>query len=249
MPDGGQLSFAARNVELPERLQFLGFEIPPGRYVCATVADTGTGIAPEVLERMFEPFFTTKPTGKGTGLGLSTVLGIVKSHGGLVEVETRVGAGSKFIVYLPAATVDAAPVDDAQRPPMPRGNGETVLVVDDEVGILHVTRAILLANGYRVITAKNGAEGVDRFSEQGALIKAVVTDIMMPAMDGLAMTRVLRKINSGLPVIATTGMMNPPGEPDRAVQLRELGVKHFLRKPCEARELLVALHEALRAEG
>jgi signal transduction histidine kinase len=109
MPQGGELSFTARNVELHERLQFLDFEIPPGRYICVSVTDTGTGIASEFLERMFEPFFTTKPTGKGTDLGLSTVLGIVKSHGGLVEVETRVGSGSKFSVYLPAVPDEMAP--------------------------------------------------------------------------------------------------------------------------------------------
>jgi PAS domain S-box-containing protein len=245
MPQGGELIFTARNVELRERLQYLDFEIPPGRYVCVSVADTGTGITTDVLERMFEPFFTTKPTGKGTGLGLSTVLGIVKSHGGLVEAETVVGAGSKFSVFLPAVPAEVAAAVADRRPELPQGRGETVLLVDDEAGILHVTKSTLVANGYRVITARNGTQALDRLAEQGAAIKAVVTDIMMPTMDGLAMTRVLRRINPALPVIATTGMMNPPGEEDRTGHLRELGVSHFLHKPFQAEELLGALRMAL----
>ena len=248
LPQGGELSFTARNVELSAPLEFLDFEIPPGRYVCVSVADTGTGIAPEVLERMFEPFFTTKPTGKGTGLGLSTVLGIVKSHGGLVEVETRVGAGSTFTVYLPAVPAEAASAVPDERPSLPQGRGETILLVDDEAGILQVTRSMLVAKGYRVITAVDGAQALERLAEQGAAIKAVVTDIMMPAMDGLAMVRELRRDHPTLPVIATTGLLNPPGEEDRAGQLRALGVKNFLRKPFAAEELLTALREALDAK-
>jgi PAS domain S-box-containing protein len=245
MPEGGELSFTGSNVELREPLQFLDFEIPPGRYVSVAVADTGTGISHEIIERMFQPFFTTKPIGKGTGLGLSTVLGIVKSHGGLVEVETRQGAGSKFTVFLPAAPAEVAPAVSNRPPSLPQGRGETILLVDDEAGIVQVAKSMLVANGYRVIAAKDGVEALDRLAEQGAAIKVVVTDIMMPAMDGLAMTRALHRINPTLPVIASTGLLNPPGEEDRAGQLRELGVKHFLRKPFQAEELLAALREVL----
>jgi PAS domain S-box-containing protein len=245
MPAGGQLGFTARNVELQAPLEFMDFEIPPGRYVSVSVTDTGIGIAPDVMERMFEPFFTTKPTGKGTGLGLSTVLGIVKSHGGLVEVQSRRGGGSTFIVYLPAAAVGATAAAFEEAPALPQGQGQTILVVDDEAGIRQVTRSMLEANGYAVITAKDGADALARFGEQGHAIAAVVTDIMMPCMDGLALARALRKLHPRLPLVATTGLMNPPSEPGRTDQLRELGVGHFLHKPFQAADLLTTLQEAL----
>ncbi len=245
MPEGGQLSFTASNVELRERLQFLDFDIPPGRYISLSVADTGTGIAPETMERMFEPFFTTKPAGKGTGLGLSTVLGIVKSHGGLVEVKSRVGAGSTFTVFLPAAPQDASATTFIQNPALPQGRGETLLVVDDETGILQVSKSTLEANGYRVLTAKDGKQALARFAEARQTIDAVVTDIMMPAMDGLGLTRSLRQMNPSVPIVVVTGLMNPPGEEDRAAQLRELGVRHFIYKPFKAEDLLSTLHQVL----
>jgi PAS domain S-box-containing protein len=244
MPGGGQLTLAARNVELRAPLHYMDFEIPPGRYVSVSVADTGTGIEPKVLERMFEPFFTTKPAGKGTGLGLSTVLGIVKSHGGLVEVQTKMGAGATFTVYLPA-TSTAAPVNLPARSRLPQGRGETILVVDDEAGILQVTRSMLLGNGYKVVTAREGMQALARYTEHRHGISAVVTDIMMPFMDGLALTTELRQMNGSLPVVVTTGLTNPPGEADRADQLRALGVSHILRKPFAAEELLKALREVL----
>jgi PAS domain S-box-containing protein len=245
MPDGGQLSFTAQNVELRQCLQFLDFEIRPGRYISFNVTDTGTGIPPEIIERMFEPFFTTKPAGKGTGLGLSTVLGIVKSHGGLVEVKSQVGAGSTFTVFLPAEAAQTQPGVSEEQAALCQGRGETILVVDDEAGILQVSKSILEANGYRVIAAKNGTQALARLSEPSHVIQAVVTDIMMPSMDGLALTRALRQSNPRLPVVAMTGLMNPPGEEDRAAQLRGLAVRHFLRKPFEAQELLSLINEAL----
>ena len=223
----------------------MDFEIPPGRYVSISVADTGTGIEPEVLERIFEPFFTTKPTGKGTGLWLSTVLGIVKSHGGLVEVKTKVGGGSTFTVLLPAAVSERASVAEPQRPALPQGRGETVLLVDDEPSIRRVTRSILVANGYKVVTAKEGMQALARFNEHGHSIDAVITDIMMPFMDGLALTRALKERKPTLPILATTGLVNPPGEQDRTAQLRELGVRHLLNKPFDAETLLATLRQML----
>jgi len=163
-----------------------------------------------------------------------------------VEVETKPGAGSKFTVLLPAAAAEAPAAPIPQSPSLPQGQGETILVVDDEAGILHLTKATLLANGYQVVTARHGAEGIEKFSEHAPSIRTVVTDIMMPVMDGLAMTRALRNLDSRVPIIASTGLMNPPGEEDRAGKLRDLGVRHFLRKPFQAEELLMMLHETLR---
>lgn len=242
---GGQLSFTARNVDLHEPREFLGFQIPPGRYISVSVADNGTGIAPENLERVFEPFFTTKPAGKGTGLGLSTVLGIVKSHRGLVEVQSRMGAGSIFTLYFPVASVPAAAPDSAQRIPPNGGRGETVLVVDDEPTILEITRSTLEAGGYRVRTARNGTEALTVFFQEADRVDAVLTDIMMPSMDGLTLARSLRKLKEKLPIIAATGLLNATQEEDRGAQLRELGVKHVLKKPFNTDDLFLTLRQAL----
>jgi PAS domain S-box-containing protein len=246
MPQGGQLSFTIANIELRHRFQFLDFEIPPGRYVSFSVQDTGTGISPEIIERMFEPFFTTKPAGKGTGLGLSTVLGIVRSHNGLVEVRSQPGLGSTFTVYLPAAPIDAPKEPAAHRVTPARGQGETILVVDDESGILEITQSTLESNGYKVLTAANGAKGLAIFMEKSQVIKAVVTDLMMPVMDGMALIRTLRKTSPTLPIIAATGLKNPAGDEDRTTRLQELGIKRILYKPFQSEELLTALDESLR---
>jgi PAS domain S-box-containing protein len=246
MPNGGNLVLAAANVEESKPVQFMDFEIPPGRYISIRVADTGSGIDPKTLERIFEPFFTTKPAGKGTGLGLSTVLGIVKSHGGLVRVETKPGAGSTFTVLLPASKNTAqASTSPEPATPLPRGNGETVLLVDDEPGVLQVTRSTLESNGYQVEIARDGAQAIAMLKERGQSINAIVTDIMMPHMDGLALTRTLRKSHPSMPIVAATGLLNPPGEEDRAGQLRKMGVSHFLHKPFHAEELLTALRQVL----
>ena len=249
MPEGGQLTFAGGNVTLTESLEFQDFEIPPGRYVRVSVADTGTGIPPEVVERIFEPFFTTKSPGKGTGLGLSTVLGIIKSHGGLVEVTSTPGSGSTFTVFLPAAPV-GTPVPAPAEIPMPtRGRGETVLVVDDEAAILQVTQSSLQANGYQVLTAREGARALAVFNEHRGSIRAVVTDIMMPVMDGVALARALRQVAPSIPIIAATGLKNPPGERDRVAELRDLGVAHFLYKPFHTEDLLKILDTVLQTPG
>jgi PAS domain S-box-containing protein len=245
MPDGGQLTVSAGNLELRGPRQFLGFAIPPGRYVRVTVADTGTGIKPELIDQIFEPFFTTKPPGKGTGLGLSTVLGIVKSHGGLVEVQSRPKQGAQFTFYLPAAPATPAPETTPERSSLPQGNGETVLVVDDEPGILQVAQSILETNGYRVCTAGDGKQALAKLGELGQSVQAVLTDVMMPSMDGLALTRALRQTRPSLPIVVMTGLMNPTQDEDRAPKLRELGVRHILAKPFLTDDLLAILRAAL----
>ena len=250
MPQGGQLEFRASDIELREPRQFMDFEIPAGRYVKVSVRDTGSGIASEVLERMFEPFFTTKPTGRGTGLGLSTVLGIVKSHGGLVEVETRLGEGSTFSVYFPTAPPGGVtPTVMSESSALLKGKGEMVLIVDDEPGILQMGLAILAASGYKAVTAKDGAEALGKFAEYHQQVRAIITDVMMPNMDGVALIRSARRLNSSVPAIVSTGLMNAPGEEDRTNELRDLGVKHFLRKPFATEDMLNALYLALHSES
>src|SRR6185436_9465639 len=152
MPEGGTLTVTAENFTLDSDIQHNGAMILPGYYVLVKVTDTGSGISPEVLDKIFDPFFTTKAPGKGTGLGLSTVLGIIKSHGGFVQVQTEVNKGTTFLVHLPAQegaqtlSVDPEPRD------LPPGHGELLLAVDDEVGVLTMTKETLEAFGYRVLT-------------------------------------------------------------------------------------------------
>ena len=163
-----------------------------------------------------------------------------------MQVESKPGLGSTFTIYLPASPAEAVAPAAPQASSPRRGRGETILVVDDEAGVLQVTKSMLEANGYQVTTARNGIQAIARVTEQGPSIKAIITDIMMPQMDGLALTRSVRKLQPDLPIVAATGLLNPPGEDDRAGQFRDLGVHHFLLKPFHAEDLLTTLQEALR---
>jgi hypothetical protein len=243
MPDGGTLVLSAENVQVPKAKTDLFAQAKAGPHVLMRVSDTGEGIPPAIMERIFEPFFTTKGQGKGTGLGLSTVLGIVRSHGGFVDVESEPGRGSTFKVYLPAQPAEET--EHLRRAPAasPRGSGEWVLVVDDEANIRDMTRTTLLKHGYEVLVAANGKEALDLLSARADQVKAVVTDIVMPVMDGEVLVRAMKESCPQTPVIACSGW----GQEDLQAQLRALGVKTFLEKPYEAAELLAALHEYLNA--
>jgi len=240
MPQGGLLSISAENLTLDAQYAALNPEAKPGRYVLIRVEDSGTGIPPEILEKIFDPFFTTKEVGKGTGLGLYTSLGIVKSHGGFVRVSSEVNQGTRFQVYIPA---DAAEVAEAAstETTLPRGAGETVLVVDDERIVREITRQTLETFGYRVVLACDGAEAVGKIASDGKNISVVVTDIAMPVMDGAAMIQVLRRFNPRLPVIVTSGQASK----EQLAKIGGLEEKHVLAKPYTAEELLKTLKAAL----
>jgi two-component system, cell cycle sensor histidine kinase and response regulator CckA len=243
MPHGGEITVRAENVALDENYARMHLEARPGRYVMISVADTGLGIAAEALPRIFEPFFTTKEVGKGTGLGLSTALTIVRSHGGFVNVYSEPRKGTQFAVYLPAVeAAEAAPAPP--RPDLPGGDGELILVVDDEEAIRQITKATLETFGYRVITAADGTEAVALYAQKGAGVAAVITDMMMPFMDGVATIRALQKMNPHVRIIAASGL---PGT-DKAAELSASGVRLFLAKPYTAERLLKALAEVLRGE-
>ena len=161
MPNGGTLTINIENCVLDKQYAAMHIQAKPGRYVNINVTDSGTGIPPEILDKIFEPFFTTKPLNKGTGLGLSTVLAIVESHDGLVDVYSEPGKGTTFKVYLPATeTSSAAHNEQVEEANLPRGHGETILLIDDEISILTITGQTLQTYGYRVLTASDGAEGV-----------------------------------------------------------------------------------------
>ena len=243
MPEGGTLTIFAENVTLDEHFAGLDGEAHPGAYVLLKVEDTGTGIPAKVIAQIFDPFFTTKEVGKGTGLGLSTTLTIVKSHGGFVRVESKLGRGSKFSIYLPAESGPrAAPEAAAEaKAELPRGQGALILVVDDEAAVRQITEQTLQLFGYRVVLAADGIEAVATYTRNRGEIAAVITDLNMPVMDGFATIQILRRLNPQLPIIATTGL----AVENQLSRVTELGITHFLRKPCTAEALLKVLKDVL----
>ncbi|HEY9744172.1 MAG TPA: response regulator [Coleofasciculaceae cyanobacterium] len=239
MPHGGILSIFAENLFIDENYARLNFDAKVGSYIVVTVADTGNGIPAEILDRIFEPFFTTKEIGKGTGLGLSTVLGIVKSHGGFVNVSSEVGKGTQFKVYLPVAeAAQTEPVEDLE---LPKGHGELILVVDDEPAIRDITKTSLQTYNYRTLTASDGIEAVALYVEHQEEISVVLTDMMMPSMDGPTTIRTLQKINPQVKIIAVSGLA--PNE--KLTKAVGASVKTFLSKPYTVKELLTTLQSVL----
>jgi hypothetical protein len=246
MPSGGTLSISAENVFIDEGYTRMNIEAGVGPYVVITVSDTGVGIPPGIRERIFEPFFTTKEVGKGTGLGLSTAFGIVKGHGGFINVYSEVGKGATFKVYLPAIeTVEVKEARAKKTRDLPRGDGELILVVDDEASVCETARATLEEYGYRVITAGDGAEAVAVYVERADEVSAIIMDMVMPVMDGWASIRAIRRINPGARVIAVSGLM----EKERLNELKKMGVDVFLPKPYTSEAILRNLHEIIKRGG
>jgi two-component system, cell cycle sensor histidine kinase and response regulator CckA len=241
MPYGGRLTIEAEEIHVDQTFAIMNIEAKRGPHVVITVTDTGVGIPPEIIDKIFEPFFTTKERGKGTGLGLSTVIGIVKNHGGFVNVYSEVGKGTRFKVYLPVVDTGHLGTADELRTEIPIGHGEMILVIDDEAAIREIARQTLESCGYRVLTANDGAEAVALYAEQKDEIKAVLTDMMMPYMDGLATIRALHRLDPRVKIIATSGLDIDGGLIDNAVY----GVKAFLSKPYTAEKLLLTLTEVL----
>ncbi|WP_395738683.1 PAS domain S-box protein [Prosthecobacter sp.] len=245
MPNGGKLILSAANLDIDLSYASMVPEVTPGAYVLLKVTDTGSGIPAEILERIFDPFFTTKGVGKGTGLGLSTVHGIVKSHGGILKVESEPGVGTIFNVYLPAAAKQDGAVEGGDAAEPPAGHGELVLVVDDEPAITSAARSVLEANGYRVLLASDGIEAIEIFSKNMGEIALVLTDVMMPVMDGVLFVRTLRKLCSKVRVIGSTGV----AEKGHLGQLNALHVEHVLFKPYNAATLLRTIHGVLHQDA
>jgi PAS domain S-box-containing protein len=242
MPNGGTLTVEIENCVLDEHYASMNSAAKPGRYVQISVTDSGTGIPRSIIDKIFEPFFTTKEMGKGTGLGLSTVMAVIKSHEGFVNVYSEPGKGTTFRVYLPAAEVPAeAQKKLTRRITSPRGNGETVLVIDDEASILTITSQTLQAFGYRVLTASDGAEAVAVYATHANEIAIVLTDMMMPVMDGTATIHALVRINPAIKIVAASGL----DASGTVVRVSEPNVKHFLTKPYTAGVLLTTLRAAL----
>jgi CheY-like chemotaxis protein len=242
MPNGGSLVVSATNNVIDDQYAAMNIQAKAGRYVVISVTDTGTGIPQGIRDKIFEPFFTTKDLSKGTGLGLSTVMAIVKSHEGVVNVYSEPGKGTTFTVYLPATDTPTDAMDEkAKVESLPHGNGETVLVVDDEVSILFITSQTLQAFGYRVLTAVNGAAAVALYAKHQAEIAVVLTDMMMPIMDGKATIYALSQINPTVKIVAASGL-NANGSEAHAAGIN---LKHFLTKPYTAETLLKTIRVIL----
>lgn len=242
MPNGGSITLKGENVYVDENYARMHLEAKPGRFVVITVSDSGTGMAPNILSRIFEPFYTTKDMTKGTGLGLSTALTIVKSHGGFVNVYSEPGKGSQFAVYFPSQEAEEQAALGLGQPDLPLGHGELILVIDDEEAIRQITASTLETFGYKVITASDGTEAIPIYAQRRDEIAVVLTDMLMPFMDGPATIRALQKMNLQVRIIAASGLTagHKPGE--AALE----GVKQFLSKPYTAEKLLKAIAEALK---
>jgi two-component system cell cycle sensor histidine kinase/response regulator CckA len=238
MLNGGRLTISAENLSIDEHYARMNLDASVGSYIELRVKDTGTGMPIEVIDRIFEPFFTTKEIGKGTGLGLSTVRGIVKSHGGFIDVFSKVGEGTEFKVFLPAIEATAAP--QAEPSTLLDGNSEWILVVDDEVEILATTKAALEAYNYHVLLANDGIEAIALCAQYKDKIAVALIDMMMPSMDGPTTIKTLHKIQPDLKAIAISGFVSND-------KLREAsGINHFIAKPYTIQELLQALQTVLR---
>jgi CheY-like chemotaxis protein len=245
MPDGGEIEISVENIVVDEPFAATMQGADAGPHVVIEVSDNGSGIPQSIIGRIFDPFFSTKGIGKGTGLGLSTCIGIVNSHGGFMTVHSQEGIGTTFKVYLPAAERVAVetPVDTAAviRP----GQGELLLLVDDERSIRNTASAILQRHGYQVVVAADGFEAITIFAARRSEVDAVITDITMPLMDGITLIRTLREINPGVTVLASTGQ----NDEKRKRELSDLRVPVCLVKPYSKRNLLTAVGNSLDRAG
>ncbi|WP_104909805.1 hybrid sensor histidine kinase/response regulator [Nostoc sp. 'Lobaria pulmonaria (5183) cyanobiont'] len=239
MSNSGTLSISAENILIDANYARMNLEAKEGPYIVITVSDTGIGIPKEMLDRIFEPFFTTKDVGQGTGLGLSTVLGIVKSHGGFVNVYSEPESSTSFKVYLPA--VGGIETLSPENLLPQTGHGELILVVDDEAAIQEITITSLEAHNYKILVASDGIEAIALYAQNRDKISAVLMDIMLPSLDGLTAMRTLQKINPQVKIIASSGLMSD----NKLSAIAAIGVNTFLSKPYTVNELLLSLQKVL----
>ncbi len=250
MPAGGKVTISTRNAPVGDKLPYKTLGMPEADYVLIEVADTGTGIPPEIIENIFEPFFTTKPVGQGTGLGLSTVYGIVKQTGGFVYCSSEMGKGTTFHIFLPRHVETAAEAAKAaaeakaeQQPAAPTDltGSATILLVEDEEAVRAFAKRALISRGYTVHEAATGTEALEVMEETGGEIDLVVSDVVMPEMDGPSLLRELRKARPDLKIIFVSGY----AEDAFAKNLPEGEQFSFLPKPFTLKALATAVKEAL----
>ena len=241
MAEGGSITIRAENTFVDENYARMHIDAKAGRFVLITVSDTGPGMTPEIQSRIFEPFFTTKEMTKGTGLGLSTALTIVKSHGGFINVYSELHKGRQFAIYFPAPDAPGDVLSSEGKSDLPVGQGEMILVVDDEESIREITRGTLEAFGYRVMTAGDGTEALAIYADRKNEIGVVLTDMVMPFMDGPATIRALQRMKRDVKIIAASGLGTGHHAGEGALD----GVAVFLNKPYTAEKLLKTLAHLL----
>lgn len=237
MSNGGTLTLEAESLVVDAVDVSSMPDARPGAYVALSVRDTGTGMPPDILDRIFDPFFTTKSPDKGTGLGLSTVMGIVKGHGGFLHVYSQPGQGSVFTAYLPAEAAGSDVEQVTEAAEEFRGQGETILFVDDEAAVREIARTVLRRLNFKPLTAIDGVDGLMQAAQHRTEIHAIITDLHMPQMDGLEFVRTLRRMLPDIPVLVVSGRM----EDDVAAEFKALGVTARLDKPFTGGQLAEAL--------
>jgi len=240
MPQGGTLSISTQMAEVKPGAEEFRSYFRPGRYIKLTIADTGTGMDAQTLEHIFEPFFTTKEVGKGTGLGLATVYGIVKQHNGIIDVESELGSGSRFHVYLPVGTGVMEAREKKSSAPACRGS-ETVLVAEDNDDLREAAREMIEALGYRVLLAHDGEEAVQLFADNSSNVDIVLLDIVMPRLHGPDAYQRILAIKPGVPAIFSTGYA---GEAD-SIAASSQGGASVLQKPFSTIALGQKIREVL----
>jgi CheY-like chemotaxis protein len=241
MPEGGKLVFETADVELDQEYARTHVLVTPGRYVMLSVSDTGKGMTPEVQEHIFEPFFTTKENGKGTGLGLFMVYGIVQKYGGHIIADSEPGVGSTFKIYFPQVDeqMEAARGELLEKR-LPRG-GETVLVVEDDKDLRSLMAQGLKQQGYKALEAANGGEGLLLFDKYRQEINLIVTDIVMPVMNGFELTDLLMPLCPQMKVLYISGYPDNP-----ALQKRNLNPEtNFIPKPFSLEDLAIKIRKVL----
>jgi PAS domain S-box-containing protein len=246
MPNGGSLTVSTENLKISqseryandEKFANIHLDARPSDYIVISITDTGMGIPPELIDRIFDPFFTTKDIGKGTGLGLSTVMKIIKNHHGFIKVDSEVGKGTCFKIYLPAT-------DTYETQPQPItnleiGSNELILIVDDETSIRSITSTTLETYNYRILTAGDGIEAIATYAERKNDIDVILLDLMMPSLDILTTVRTIYKLNPNVRIIAMSGLV---ANEQTTQTLQDCGVMAFLQKPFTVQNLLKTLSQ------
>jgi CheY-like chemotaxis protein len=242
MPEGGELYLQTENVELDESYTRY-FSLKGGNYVKISVTDTGTGMDENIRKRIFDPFFTTKDMGRGTGLGLASAYGIVKNHGGIINVYSMMNKGSTFDIFLPASTKEVEQNKQMHQKAL-KGTG-TILLVDDEDMIIDVGSQILKNLGYRPLVARSGKEAIDMYQSNKDKINLVILDMIMPDMGGGETYDRLRNINPGIKVLLSSGYSIE----GQASEIMNRGCDGFIQKPFNVKQLSLKIRDVLNKES
>ena len=242
MPAGGRLLLKTDNVTHRE-IPCKGYTVRSGEYVRLRVVDSGVGIDPKIIDRIFDPFFTTKKMGRGTGLGLASAYGIVKGHNGYIDVESKLGAGTTFLVYFPATEIRPIPAADHPCPPLD-GAG-TVLLVDDEEAVLEVTAELIRRLGYTVFCARSGRDALEIFARERDRVNVVILDMIMPGMGGGEVFDQIKRTHPGVKVLLASGYSLQ----GQAREIMDRGCDGFLQKPFTVDDLSVRLRSILSADA